>query len=79
MIEKLVKERLNNANVGLPLGNQYSQWFELLCLNVIDKYVKEDLSVKGYVRYMDDMTLIHRDKKYLQNSFARIKKKCEDS
>ena len=66
MIEKLVKEQPNNANVGLPLGNQSSQWFALLYLNVIDRFCKEVLKIKGYIRYMDDMILIHRDKKYLQ-------------
>ena len=77
MIEKLVKEQPNNADVGLPLGNQSSQWFALLYLNVIDRYVKEDLRVKGYIRYMDDMILVHRDKSYLQYSLSKIKEKCE--
>lgn len=77
MIEKLVKEQPNNADVGLPLGNQSSQWFALLYLNVIDRYIKEDLRVKGYIRYMDDMILIHRDKGYLQYSLSKIEQKCE--
>lgn len=78
MIEKLVKEQPNNANVGLPLGNQSRKWFALLYLNVIDRYVKEDLRVKRYIRYMDDMILIHRDKSYFQYSLLKIKEKCED-
>lgn len=78
MIEKLVKEQPNNANVGLPLGNQSSQWFALLYLNVIDRYIKENLRVKSYIRYMDDMILIHRDKSYLQYALSKIKQKCED-
>jgi len=56
MIEKLVKEQPNDANVGLPLGNQSSQWFALLYLNVIDRFVKEVLRIKGYIRYMDGAT-----------------------
>lgn len=78
MIEKLVKEQPNNADAGLPLGNQSSQWFALLYLNVIDRYIKEDLRVKGYIRYMDDMILIHRNKGYLQYSLSKIEKKCEE-
>lgn len=78
MIEKLVREQPNNADIGLPLGNQSSQWFALLYLNVIDRFVKEDLRIKGYIRYMDDMILIHRDKSYLQYSLSKIKTKCED-
>ena len=78
LIEKLVKEQPNNANVGLPLGNQSSQWFALLYLNVIDRFVKEELRVKGYIRYMDDMILIHRDKSYLQYSLSEIEEKCKN-
>lgn len=64
--EKLIKEQPNQANVGLPLGNQSSQWYALLYLNKIDRLIKEKLKIKGYIRYMDDMILIHKDKKYLR-------------
>lgn len=77
MIEKLIKEQPNEANIGLPLGNQSSQWFALLYLNVIDRFVKEVLRVKGYIRYMDDMILIHRDKGYLQYCLKEIENKCK--
>ena len=77
MIEKLIKEQPNNTNIGLPLGNQSSQWFALLYLNVIDRFVKEVLRVKGYIRYMDDMILIHRDKSYLQYCLKQIENKCK--
>lgn len=77
MIEKLIKEQPNDANIGLPLGNQSSQWFALLYLNVIDRFVKEVLRVKGYIRYMDDMILIDRNKGYLQYCLKEIKNKCE--
>ena len=58
----LRKEQPNNADTGLTLGNQSSQCFALLYLNVIDRYFKGNLRVKGYVRYMHDMILVHRDK-----------------
>lgn len=51
--------------IGLPLGNQTSQWFALYYLSGFDHYVKEKLGVKGYIRYMDDFLLIHKDKSYL--------------
>lgn len=78
MIEKLVKEQPNNAETGLPLGNQSSQWFALFYLNVIDRYVKEKLRVKWYVRYMDDMILVHRDKEYLRYCLNEIERICKE-
>lgn len=76
---KLIKEQPNHTNVGLPLGNQSSQWFALLYLNEIDHYIKEKLQIKGYVRYMDDMVLISRDKKYLQYCKNEIEKMCKNN
>lgn len=78
IIKKLIKEQPNEANIGLPLGNQSSQWFALLYLNVVDRFIKEKLQIKGYIRYMDDMILIHRDKKYLQHCLIEIKRVCND-
>lgn len=78
MIEKLIKGQPNNANIGLPLGNQSSQWFALLYLNSVDRYIKEKLRIKGYVRYMDDMILIHRDKEYLKKCLLEIEKICRE-
>lgn len=46
---------------GLPLGNQTSQWFALYYLDPIDRLIKERMHVRGYVRYMDDLVLIHHD------------------
>ena len=78
MIEKLVKEQPNNASAGLPLGNQSSQWFALFYLNIVDRYIKENLRIKGYVRYMDDMILIHRDKEYLRHCLNEIERICKN-
>lgn len=78
LINKLIDEQPDGATIGLPLGNQYSQWFALLYLNTIDRFIKEQLQVKCYVRYMDDMILIHRDKKYLQKCLYEIEKVCNE-
>lgn len=78
LIKKLIKEQPDNADIGLPLGNQSSQWFALYYLNKIDRHVKENLRVKCYVRYMDDMILVHNDKQYLNYCKNEINKLCND-
>ncbi len=78
MIQKLIQEQPNNASRGLPLGNQSSQWFALYYLNEIDRYVKEVLRVKYYVRYMDDMILIHWDKNFLIHCKHEINRLCHE-
>lgn len=78
LLEKIISEQPNNINKGLPLGNQTSQWFAILYLDRIDRLIKEELKIKGYVRYMDDFILIHRDKSYLQYCLSKIKKICKE-
>ena len=51
-----------DTNKGLPMGNQTSQCFALLYLDSIDRVVKEELGIKHYVRYMDDIIIITNNK-----------------
>jgi len=78
LIKKLIQEQPDSKDIGLPLGNQSSQWFALLYLNKIDHFIKENLRIEGYVRYMDDMILLHREKQYLAECKKKIEKKCND-
>ncbi len=58
---------------GLPIGNLTSQLFANIYLNVLDHFVKEQLHIRWYVRYMDDFLIIHPDRQYLE----KIKKTIE--
>lgn len=44
--------------VGIPIGNLLSQVYALIYLNPLDHFIKRDLRVKRYVRYVDDFILI---------------------
>ncbi len=44
----------NAPGKGVPIGNLTSQHFANLYLDQLDHFVKEELRVKRYVRYMDD-------------------------
>ena len=46
----------------------------------LDHYIKEELKVKYYIRYMDDMVLFHRNKKELHKMKNKIEEflKLED-
>lgn len=52
---------------GIPMGNQTSQTFALFYLDSIDRFIKETLKIKHYIRYMDDMVLLSNDKSYLKH------------
>ena len=40
------------------IGNYTSQFFANIYLNELDHYVKEELKIKYYIRYMDDFILL---------------------
>lgn len=57
---------------GLGLGSQITQLVQLAVLDDLDHYIKELLKIKRYVKYMDDIVLIHGDKEYLEYCKAEI-------
>lgn len=61
----LIFQIIDSHPKGLPIGNYTSQWFANFYLQDLDHYIKEELKVKYYLRYMDDMALFGRNKKEL--------------
>jgi len=57
---------------GLPIGNLTSQYFANHYLSGLDHFIKKDLRIRCYVRYMDDMVLWHNDKIVLRETHAAI-------
>lgn len=57
---------------GLPIGNLTSQFFANVYLNGLDHFIKEQLAVKGYLRYMDDFVLFADDKSLLQQQVRQV-------
>lgn len=43
---------------GLPIGNLTSQFFSNVYLDILDKYVKNELKCKYYCRYVDDFIIL---------------------
>ena len=47
-----------NADKGIPIGNLLSQIYALIYMNPVDHYIKRELKIESYVRYVDDFVLI---------------------
>jgi len=54
-----------NKDCGLPIGNLTSQLFGNIYLSDFDHFVKRELKIKYYGRYVDDFVLVHYNKEYL--------------
>ncbi len=58
---------------GLPIGNLTSQHFANYYLTPLDRFVKEELRVPGYARYMDDLLLLADSKDFLRAARESIR------
>lgn len=56
---------IGDGRKGLPIGNYPSQQFANLYLSRLDHWIKDELKVKYYFRYADDITIFHESKEYL--------------
>jgi RNA-directed DNA polymerase len=55
------------CTTGLPIGNLTSQFFANLYLDSVDHFIKEQLHVRAYLRYVDDLVILGRDKALLHD------------
>jgi len=68
LIERKIKDRRlvglmmqfaknSDSERGVPIGNLLSQLYALIYLDPLDHYVKREMKVRRYVRYVDDFIL----------------------
>ena len=62
---------------GLPIGNLTSQFFANIYLNQLDHFIKDELGIKKYVRYVDDFAVFSDDKLFLKKLRQKIELELE--
>ncbi|MEA3413655.1 MAG: reverse transcriptase/maturase family protein [Pseudomonadota bacterium] len=62
---------------GIPIGNLTSQFFANLFLNEMDHFVKQALHARAYLRYVDDLVVLGKDKHWLHEVKAAIREHLE--
>lgn len=60
------------GGMGMPIGNLTSQLFANLYLNELDQYAKHEMKLRYYIRYMDDILILHEDKQELHRVLMEI-------
>lgn len=63
-----------DSTKGLPIGNYTSQTLGNYYLTYFDHFVKEQLKIKYFIRYADDMIFLLSNKKQLHIVKSKIKK-----
>jgi hypothetical protein len=59
-------------DIGMPIGNLVSQLFANLYMNELDQYAKHDMKLRHYIRYMDDVIILHENKNELHRILEEI-------
>jgi hypothetical protein len=62
----------SKLNCGLPIGNLTSQVFANFYMDSFDHFVKHDLKIRYYGRYVDDFVIVHTDKEYLKKLIPKL-------
>ena len=60
------------VDTGLPIGNLSSQFFANVLMDALDQFVKHQLRIRHYVRYVDDFILLHESKDVLNAALASL-------
>lgn len=73
LLDRIIDHNGNMPDgVGIPVGNLTSQLFANIYLDALDQFIKHELGVEAYIRYMDDFVILSPDKEQLRNWLARI-------
>lgn len=61
----LLENIIDSVENGVPIGNYLSQYWGNFYLSYFDHWIKHEKKIKYYIRYMDDMVILHHSKEYL--------------
>jgi len=58
---------------GIPIGNLMSQLFANIYLNELDYFIKHNLRIKHYIRYVDDFIILGKNYFELKDNLEKIR------
>lgn len=73
-----VLEDQYEGDVGYNPGSQMIQIAGISVLDELDHFIKEQLGIKRYLRYMDDFLLMHEDLEYLEYCKVKVIEKLAE-
>jgi len=73
LLGKILAGYHTSPGKGLPIGNLVSQHLANYYLGHLDHWIKEDLQVRYYLRYMDDFILFGRTRKKLKTQLDDVR------
>ncbi len=74
----LLENIVRSVPAGVPIGSYTSQLLANMAVSRLDHYIKEELKVKYYFRYCDDMVFLAPTKGELKRVFEIVQKKLNE-
>jgi len=68
-----------DSAAGVPIGNYLSQYFANYYLTWFDHWIKEQMQVRHYFRYADDIVILSANKQHLHFLLSQIKQYLHDN
>ena len=72
LLERVIRSFEASPHKGIPLGNLTSQLFSNIVMNEFDRFVKDELCFKNYIRYADDFVFLSEDKTTLIDLLPKV-------
>lgn len=72
MLLNMLDEIIESYDEGVPLGSLLSQFLGNYYLTYLDHWVKEELKIKHYFRYCDDLVILGNNTEELHGVFKKI-------
>lgn len=69
---QIIYKVIDSHPQGLPIGNYTSPWLAELFLQPLDYFIKQELGVKHYIRYADDLVIIGGNKRKLRKTLYGV-------
>ncbi|HBG40433.1 MAG TPA: hypothetical protein DDW85_03330 [Porphyromonadaceae bacterium] len=76
---RLMDKVLHHTPEGLQIGFYTSQLIANYMYTIVDRVIVDDIKAKYYVRFCDDMIVLHHDKYFLQRVHEAIKDTVENT
>jgi len=73
LFSKIFNTYHTKAGKGLPIGNLISQHMANFYLGVFDHFIKQEMRIPGYIRYMDDFLVFGDSRHELKTRLIKIK------
>ena len=73
LFDAIIRNNGAGYGVGIPIGALTSQWLANLYFDPVDHFIKDDMGIRFYLRYMDDFVIIGPSKLWCQTVLDNVR------